>query len=411
MKFNDLVSLFLLLPFLINAQDRFLTVTSKDSINEKPRLKSSVGVNMKLNGYYDAFGGLQDSETFNIGLINVFDDNDESAFHMDMYQSQIKLESTYVEKGGEEVYAIVEFDFWGGDGRMRLRKAFVESRHWQIGQNWNNFGDEVLWPNIMEWEGPPSGIWVRSPHIKYFNTFKNESWIYEISLEAPITNYISFEEIDLSVDEAHQVTPDLTFAIKNKYDWGHVRLSSILRNVRYKMDNELDNFIGYGFSLSGIYKTAKNNSFQFQVVGGKGITAYMTSVAGLGYDGYPDINGDFVATPAFGGWISYEYFFTKRLHSNIVFGLTNYDFDDLEEFILNIGTDQEEIVVQGDFFNTHYYGIINLMYEPFKRMTIGLELDYGVKDIELDGFINNEFININKDRDAMRISFGFMFYL
>jgi hypothetical protein len=50
------------------------------------------------------------------------------------------------------------------------------------------------------------------------------------------------------------------------------------------------------------------------------------------------------------------------------------------------------------------------MYEPFKRMTIGLELDYGVKDVFLDGFINEIYVNENKNRDAMRISFGFMFY-
>ncbi len=39
---------------------------------------------------------------------------------------------------------IVEFDFWRGNGHMRLRKAYIEKNHWQIGQNWNNFGDEVL---------------------------------------------------------------------------------------------------------------------------------------------------------------------------------------------------------------------------------------------------------------------------
>jgi len=209
----------------------------------------------------------------------------------------------------------------------------------------------------------------------------------------------------------NQVTPDLTFAIKKRYNKGHVRLSSILRNVRYNFNDQLDNFIGYGFSLSGVYTTEKRNMLQFQFVGGKGITAYMTSISGLGFDGYPNINGNFDATPAFGGWISYEYFFTPKLHSNIVLGLTNYDFKDMEEFILIREDDLEEFVVQGDFFNTHYYGLLNLMYEPYKRMTIGLELDYGVKNIDLNGFIDNNFVDINKDRDAMRISFGFMFYL
>ena len=402
---------FLMLPVLLFSQDRYLTVSSKDSINGLPKLKGSVGANLKLNGYYDVFGGLQESETFNVGMIDVFGTDDSQSFNMDLYQTQIKLEAAYVEKDGEMVYALVEFDFWGGNGHMRLRKAFVESRHWQIGQNWNNFGDEAIWPNIMEWEGPPSGIWIRSPHIKYSNNFKRDNWIYEISIEAPITNYVSFQEIDLDVEEAYQVTPDLTFAVKNRYDWGHIRLSSILRNVRYKQNDQTDNFLGYGLAFSGIYATERKNNLQFQMVAGKGITAYMTSISGLGYDGYTNNSDQFVSTPAFGGWISYEYFFTPRLHSNIVFGSTKYDFADVKEFILKGKEDIEEAVVQGDFYNFHYYGIINLMYEPFPRMTIGLELDYGAKDIDFNGIINDDFIDDSKSRDAMRISFGFMFYL
>jgi hypothetical protein len=404
------ISIFLL-PLIFLGQERFLTHTSKDSVNGEPRFKGSIGANLKLNGYYDLFGGLQENETFNVGLIDVFGTDDSQSFHMDLYQSQIKLESTYIEKGGEHVYAVVEFDFWGGNGHMRLRKAFIESRHWQIGQNWNNFGDEVLWPNIMEWEGPPSGVWVRSPHIKYINTFKNEAWIYEASLEAPIIDYIALPELDLPFEEAYQVTPDLTFALKKRYGWGHIRLSSILRNIRYEYENEIDNYIGYGFSLTGIYANARKNNFQFQFVAGEGIVAYLTSLQGLGYDGYIADNNKVKPTPAFGGWASYEYFFTRKFHANAVVGITRYNFNNIKEFVVNEQLENQEFVVQGDFFNTHYYGIFNLMYEPFERMTIGLELDYGVKNILLDGYINGDFSDIEKSRDAMRISFGFMFYL
>lgn len=411
MKTYRFIYLFLLLPVFIYSQDRFLTYASKDSIDAIPRFKGSVGANLKLNGYYDVFGGLQNSETFNVGKIDVFGTDDSQSFNMDLYQTQIKLDAAYVDKEGQTVLALVEFDFWGGNGHMRLRKAYVESRHWQIGQNWNNFGDEAIWPNIMEWEGPPSGVWLRTPHIKYFNTFNNPDWIYEISLEAPITDYIAFPEFSLDLEEAHQVTPDLTFAVKNKYDWGHIRISSILRNIRYKDDEQLDNFVGYGFALSGIYATERKNNLQFQFVGGKGITAYMTSISGLGFDGYRKENGDFVPTPAFGGWVSYEYFFTSRIHANFVLGFTNYDFKNVKEFLLDQDEMEDVIAVRGDLYNSHYYGIVNLMYEPFERMTIGLELDYGAKDIELDGIANDELINSSKTRDAMRISFGFMFYL
>ena len=395
--------------------DRLLTVRSKDSVNNLPKMKGAIGVNMKLNGYYDVYGGLQDSETFNIGQINVFGTDDSDSFKMDMYQTQVFIQGDYITNSGENIKAIVEFDFWGGNGHMRLRKAYVESKHWQIGQNWNNFGDEVLWPNVMEWEGPPSGIWIRTPHIKYFNTFKNKQWIYEASLEAPIIDYVSLGELEPLVEEENQVTPDLTAAIKYKKDWGHFRFSSILRNVRYKLDGESGNFIGYGFSLSGIYKTERKNNIQFQFTGGEGISGYLTSVSGLGFDGFRTIEGGFEATPAYGGWVSFEYFFTPKLHSNIVFGYTNYNFKDMERYILSEGLPfdpiDDTLVLAGDYSSYHSYGIINFMYDPFERMTIGLEFDYGLKHIDYNGFANDQFLDKSKERDAMRISFGFMFYL
>ena len=50
------------------------------------------------------------------------------AKYMDLYQSQIKWETDYVMKNGDPVNAVVEVDFWGGNGRLRLRKAFVETK-------------------------------------------------------------------------------------------------------------------------------------------------------------------------------------------------------------------------------------------------------------------------------------------
>lgn len=400
-----------LVPLIGLGQERLFTVRSKDSINGRPVLQSSLGANIKLNGYYDFFGGLQGNETFNVGMIDVFGTDDSPSFNMDLYQTQLKFEGTYFEKNGERVYAIVEADFWGGNGRFRLRKAYVESRHWQIGQNWNNFGDEMIWPNIMEWEGPPSGIWARTPHVKYSNTFRNEVWIYELSLEAPINNYISFEEFGLNVDEANQVTPDLTLAFKRVFSWGHLRLSSIARNIRYRLDGEIDNFFGYGFSLTGLHVSPKRNMLQFQLVAGEGITAYMTSIAGQGYDGYQSIDNGFTPTPAAGGWASYEYYLTSKLHANAVLGFTRYNFKNIKEFTLIGDEDIEERVIQGDFVNSHFYGILNLMYDPFPRMTIGVEIDYGWKNIDFDGFVDNVFETGEKRRDAMRMSFGFMFYI
>ncbi|MGJ5643185.1 hypothetical protein [Formosa sp. S-31] len=401
-------ALFVLVSVQIFAQDPFLTITSQDSIDDQPRLKSSLGVNMKLNGYLDLFGGLNDNETFNVGLINVFGTDDDKSLNADLYQTQIRWSTFIVTKNGKKIKAVVESDFWGGDGKFRLRKAYVETEHWQIGQMWNNFGDEDIWPDIMELEGPPSGVWLRSPHVKYMNTFGNPNWIYEASLEAPLDTNFIYAEYQPLLEEADQFMPDITFAVKYKRDWGHLRLSSILRSIRYKIDDDLDKFLGYGVSFSGNYQPKLNN-LQFQLVGGKGISAYLTTVSGGGFDGYPVGVNDVKATPAFGGWISYSYYITKKLHPNVVFGATRFQLDNSERLLIHEALEDATVFVEGDFIHKHYYGIFNVMYDAYERMTIGLELDYGIKTIEVDGSVNDINRSIDKSRDAMRISFGFMY--
>lgn len=391
-------------------QDRILTFASKDSINGQPEFKGSFGANIKLNGYYDVYGGLQDSETFNVGAINVFGTDDSGSLNIDMYQTQMQFESTIVTKNGNDVYAIVEFDFWGGNGKMRLRKAYVEFNHWQIGQGWASFGDEALWPNILEWEGPPSGVWVRSPHIKYFNKIgSNPNWRYIIALDAPITDFNKYGELEPLIGDAHQTTPDLILGIKHEKNWGHLRMATIFRNINYKYENEKSSFFGYGLSFSGKISKAQNN-FQFQGTIGKGITSYITSIAGFGYDGFPTINGELDATPSYGGWMAYEHFWTPKLHTNLVLGYTRFFTNDVSRVLVSQIEGDNTVLTNGNVNHVHNYGIVNILYDQFKRMTYGLEVDFGSKYLDLDGFVNETPLVLTKKRDALRISFGLMFF-
>lgn len=392
------------------SQERFLQYNSKDSISEKPRIQGALGVNLKLNGYYDVFGGLQNSETFNIGSINVFGDNDEGSFKMDLHQTQIKLMSTLQTKTGEEIKAMVEFDFWGGNGRMRLRKAFVATDNWLVGQTNVIFGDSDLWPDIMEWEGPPSGVWVRAPQITYRNKFRNKKWSYDISINAPIQDYIQFGEVEPLLEEADQRVPDFTTALRYGEETWHVRLSSILRNIHYKYDGEKGKVFGYGFALSGKKTWANNSNWQMQLLAGQGIEAYSTSVQGNGYDGYPSVGGEFKASPTYGGWTSYEAYYSEKWHGTFVLGYSRFYSDDTERIIFGneILSDATNLV-NGNIDNWHYYGIANLMYDPIENMTIGLEMDYGEKRFDFGGYINGIYTNESRKRDAMRISFGIMY--
>ena len=408
MKKRTLLLVLLGIIFNSYSQERFLQYSSKDSIEGLPKIKGSLGVNLKLNGYYNIYGGLQESETFNIGNINVFETDDAQNFSMDLHQTQIKMETTFITKTGKAIDGMVEFDFWGGNGKMRLRKAYIKTDHFLFGQDWVVFSDSDLWPEILEWEGPPSGIWVREPLIKYFNNFNNKSWEYTLSLNAPISDYDTFGEFEPLLEEAYQNTPDFSLAFKHSKKWGHLRMASIIRNIQYKLNSVQDNFVGYGVSFSGIYKHSTNN-VQFQITGGKGVSAYNTTVQGNGFDGFPTINGAVDAMPSYGGWASYELHYSQKVFSTFVVGYTRFYANDSRRFILTEGAFDSETVFLGNFDNSHYYGIVNLMYKPFERMTAGIEMDYGNKKLEFDGYSNDEYLDEMQERNAMRISFGIMY--
>lgn len=103
---------------------------------------------------------------------------------------------------------------------------------------------------------------------------------------------------------------DFIAGVKHDLDWGHFRIVSIFRSMNYKFNDETDSFKGCAFSSSG--KLMKNiNDFQYQLIGGEGIAGYNTSIASFGYDGYPNTEGAIEAKRSYGGWTSYEHYWTK----------------------------------------------------------------------------------------------------
>ena len=155
---------------------------------------------------------------------------------------------------------------------------------------------------------------------------------------------------------------------------------------------------------------SNKNNFQFQGTVGKGIAAYITSIGGFGYDGFPTVSDGLEATPSYGGWTSYEHFWTPKIHTNFVLGYTRFYTDDVARFLLVEDADNDVVFVNGNVDHIHNYGIVNIMYDHFKRMTYGIELDYGTKKLDLNGIVDGNQVSENKSRSAMRISFGFMFF-
>ena len=137
-------------------------------------------------------------------------------------------------------------------------------------------------------------------------------------MNAPIQDYIQFGETEPILEEAYQQIPDFTSALRFGKDSWHIRLATILRSIRYKYDDEVGNFLGYGFSFTGMKSWENGSNWQYQLTGGEGISAYTTGIQGGGYDGYPDVNGNLKSLPTYGGWTSYEAYYSQKWHGTFV---------------------------------------------------------------------------------------------
>lgn len=384
-------------------------MVSEDSVNGRPTFDYFLYVKAKLNGVFDIEGGLQSEETFNIGKIDVWGSDDSKRFWMDMHQSQLRLRGQR-ETGDGSLIGYMEGDFWGGSKRFRLRHLWFDYKFMHYGQDWTFFGDKEIWPNVFDWDGPASGVWRREPELRnIFRTARNLD--LEIGVGQPGPEIFFSESVDETVTEAYQPAPDVIGAVNRKWDWGHIRVTGIYRYLKYNRDGSGKSEPGYGGTVSGYISTSKtkDNPVQFQFVGGRGIATYLVSFSGLNYDAAPDGQGNIEAIPTFGGWASYEHWFSRKWHGNLVLGYSWFKSHEIPEYTI---PGPEYAATNSEIKLTHGYGLINFMYDPVPSLTLGAEWNIGEATENHSGTVDTgdaTLDGVEKSRVAQRISFGAFF--
>jgi hypothetical protein len=408
LKIHYYILLFLFFS-VINGFGQNLKLQSEDSLNNRPTWESYLLFKMKLNGVFDISGGIQGNETFNLNNVDVWGDDDTPNLWMDLHQSQVRFFAAK-EIGKHRAVGYFEGDFWGGNNRFRLRMAYINYSFFQFGQDWSFFGDKEIWPNVFDWDGPSSGIWRRNPGLIFYKE-TNSKWKFETGIEQTQAQISFLDDLDSTFAKAKgNPTPEMIFTIKKSGDFGHIRLATILRFLHFSENGELGYVTGFGAALSGYLATNKKmgNPIQFQFVAGKGIASYIVSFDGANYDAAPDGFGNMHAIPAFGGWISYEHWISKIVHANIVLGLTGFIAENINEYYVPGG---DFHVNEGSINLDFFYGLINIMVDPFEDFTVGIEYNIGNKENTYMGkFDDSQNVEtIKKNRIAQRISFG-LFY-
>ena len=276
-------------------------------------------------------------------------------------QSRVNFGTDTILEGGDKLSTRFEIDFFGsitGDQRVSntyapvLRHAYVQWRHWLVGQTWSNFMDPATLPEAADFIGPTDGTtFVRQPQVRY--TSGGFSFSAE-NRETTITPYRGGTRI--SSDDGW--IPDLTARYAWKGSWGHVALAGLARELTHETTGTgaIDDSTWSGaLSLSGKLNFGKDDVRWMALYGNLG------RYVGLNFanDAVLDGSGDLDSIDGWAGFVAYRHFWTDRWRSTVTAAMQDYDND------VNL--------TGGLAADNSWSWTANVFYSPLPKLDIGAE--------------------------------------
>lgn len=189
----------------------------------------------------------------------------EGSEHFDFQAETSRLSFTAM-NGGTKGY--IEIDFLGDNAdervsnshRPRIRRAFIKSGNWLMGQEWSTFQNLSAIPESASFLTASDGqIFVRQQMVRWTNG------PLQIALENPGESRVD----GTAVDEAE--TPDLVVRYNYKADFGNISVSMLNRQI--KMGEDFDEN-GVSFSVAGKVKAGPGD-LRFSYSAGEGMGRYI----------------------------------------------------------------------------------------------------------------------------------------
>jgi len=316
-----------------------------------------------------------------------FGDDGQSIFSV--RQSRLGAKATGTLEG-KPYEAKFEFDIYGvgvdeGQTTMRVRHMYASWGPFLAGQTNTLFMDGDIFPNVVDYWGPPGMAFVRNPQVRW--TFVNDGhWNAAIALEHPSNdidtgNLRLIDESIASNIQPNEELPDLTAAVRYSGDWGHVRLAGILRKMGYETRGTPHNEpsghkTGWGLDLTSVVKF-KPATLRLGVVYGRGIATYMN-------DGGMDLapNADVISEP---GTLA----LVPSAEAVKLLGMSSYvDFNWSKDWTSSIGYSFDKVdntsFQTNTAFHSGQYASLNLLWHPASNVYTGGELLWG-KRTDNDG--------------------------
>jgi len=297
--------------------------------------------------------------------------------------------------GKYDVRGIFEWELFGvgadaGQTTIRLRHAYLQWGHFGAGQYWSPFMDINVFPNSLEYWGPPGMAFYRNVQVRYMPVMTENNHV-TIALERPGASADDGHWDDIIEQrgiKAHFPLPDLSAEYRHSGQWGYVELGGILRRIEWNDMTPDDAYdlsgqaTGWGLNLSTNIKTGSSgNTIRASVLYGEGIENYMNdATSDIGVKSTPansmrPLNGELI--PVLGIVAFYDINWNEQWTSSVGFSMISLDNDTFD--------------AAPDTFDEGRYALLNVLYHPVGNLMLGGEVQYGYRENYSDGWDYDEF--------------------
>ncbi len=274
----------------------------------------------------------------------------------------------------------LENDFYGGAGStaFRLRQAHGQVGNTYAGYGHSGFSDTDAFPETLDDAGPNAEALLRVAAIRQ---------IWKLGGGATATLSVEDPSSDLALGPGQgsaQPAPDVVGALRLERSWGHVQTSAVVRRLGYSDGVRDESAFGYGLNLSGLVKLGED-FVMGSVTYGDGAARYVNDLAGRGYDGLIQPDGDVRTLSAYGGYLGYTRHWNPRWRSNLVGGIVVLERDAL---------------LAPTAFRSSGYGALNLIWAVSPSFSVGVEALYGRHELQ-----NGQYADVTRLQASFKYDF------
>lgn len=351
-------------------------------IDKEQRFYLSLGATVKAVALYDWGNPYETPSDFKPSDFTPARDGDDQLLQMSIRSSAINLNVVGMPKNRYRIGLFIALAFNGGVGNEYMVKcdhAYIKCAGLTFGYTSSLYDDKSADAYLIDGNGAGASGGHSNMTLNWQRNITRQLKL-GVGLELPKVSYTTY-----AVEEdCRQRLPALPVYLQ--YAWnevGHVRLSAVLRSLRYH-DVVTDSYrspLGYGVKLTANARFNHVTTY-FMAQAGKGIANYLKDNDGFNLDltPSPDGSGRLNLTGSWGFLCAAQYNYTPSMFSTLMYGyLRNY----VDAY--NGGT-----VEYGKHMKNEHYAAINFIWRASSFVDIGVEYNYGTKrDFAMTSLSNN----------------------